>query len=708
MDGPSTRSDSNPDPQLVLRQLIRQAQASSSLSTQPEDESISTDDDDDNNSDSSETNSDDSAAGQASEEDPSLPPPLASGDHSSILLPYHQISATLASITADRRELTTLVQQKKNISTAQKRNIRHQLSLQRSLQLLSKIRDELKSVLASLDTADIVDAEDQSLEVIRTRKHAEDAAATCPFPASMVQQIPLLRLQSTERAEYDYALGARMWLEAEDSQLRTAVKAAAMKAQTIALSTDPSFRGDALAEAAKMDEATALRLAEQIDANRNHPQWPSSSSQGRNADRGLDWSTIAARVPTRSIEEVKTRWYGHLRPSLNTSAWGQDEVEHLIRIATPFLAEYLAKSLSKDAQDAAQGSTTLQPKPIRSSTPSQAPVPWQSVAQQLGTGRTAHACFVAYCSAIVQHDQPDMTPAEDENVRELFSLFRGSWRIMALHATSSPNLSISSLVTTSSSESDDKARQDRPASLLGKVGRDAQTLYRRFRNTTDPALATGSWSLEEDLSLVKAVHELGSDNWAAVAARLMAGRNSSQCRERWNRRLKQALAEAGAATTDAEGRLNEQVIAEIIENKKVVRWNKTMDDLLLPCVDDDFKAKDGKTFADIAKYLTGKIGTPLSDKNVRDRVAVLRQKKQRPTQGGSSEVGKGKRKGKDQDTGSNGVPEQQQEQMSPSHAKQECGIPAGANPATTADQQDSKPQPRPRTAIIPGDKRRKL
>ncbi|CBQ73867.1 conserved hypothetical protein [Sporisorium reilianum SRZ2] len=686
MDGPSTESVLNPDPHVVLRQLMRQAQGGS----------ISTDDDDAEHSDSS-------------GEDTSSASPSASAEQDTSLLPYHQISATLASITADRRELTTLLQQKKHLSTAQKHNVRHQRSLERSLQLLSKIREELKTVLASLDAADIADAEDQSLEVVRTRKLAEDAAAACPFRASMVQQIPLLRLQSIERAEYDYALGARMWLEAEDVQLRTAVKAAVMKAQTIALSTDPSFRGDALAEAATMDETTALQLAEQIDANRDQPSWPSSSSQARNASRGLDWPTIAARVPTRSMEEVKTRWYAHLRPSVNTSAWGQDEIDHLIRIATPFLADHLASSGSQDAHTPTQSASAPSPPA------SQAPVPWHSVAQQLGTGRTAHACFIAYCSAIVQRDQPDMTAAEDENGRELFSLFRGSWRIMALHATAGPNLSISSLQAASSSASGSKAQQDRPASILGRVGRDAQLLYRRFRNTTDPALATGSWTLDEDLSIVRAVHDLGTDNWTAVAARIMAGRNSSQCRERWNRRLKQVVAEAGAAGIDGHGRVNEQAIADVIENKKMLRWNQAMDDLLLPCVDGEFKAKDGQTFADIARYLTDKIGTPLSDKSVRDRVAVLRRKRLGVAQGGHARAGKGKQEESSQKAGSSSAGERQQ-LLLPLPVEQMSSTTAGADPASgtaeqtasTAQTTSSKSQPRTRTAILPGAKRRKL
>ncbi|SPO27602.1 uncharacterized protein UTRI_04365_B [Ustilago trichophora] len=699
MDGRT--ADPTPNPQSVLRQLIRQAEAEAASSSTPRpnhpQEPLHFDDDNDNDNDDDDDDDDDSTSSSGqSDEDTSSPP--APDDESHQLLPYEQFSATLASIAADRSELTTLLRQRRHLSVAQKRNTSHQQSLERSHTLLLRTRDELRSALNSLDVADILDAEDQSLEVIRTHAIAQDAAATCPFPAAMVRQIPLLRLQSIERAEYDNALGSRMWIEAEDQQLRVAVKAAALKAYTVALSLDSTFQGDALVEAAKMDEMSALRLAEQIECE----QQPSPSKvHGRNALKGLDWATISARMPSRTIEELRTRWNRVLRPSINTKPWSNKEVEEVIGLATPHLAAYLAQTQAQaQAQAQPQSSTTAS-----SSTP-QTPIPWQRIAQQLNTGRTAYSCFVAFCSAIVQRDQPEMSSCEDDQIKELFSLFRGAWRFMALHITSSPNISQSSLSTSTKSMTSTKtsAGQQRPATLLGKVARDPQTIYRRFRNTTDPALATGMWSLREDLLLIEAVHNVGQDNWTAVAARV-PGRTSSQCRERFVRRLKQVVDELGEGQgtgTDPER------IVRLLENKKKMTWSQEMDGVLLEYLDGDMKGKEGRTFASIAKLVADKTGLALSDKNVRDRAAILRRNKTGSKNKGSA--GREARQGIDDGSSSK------------KRLMHGDGMSGGAEqhvPALESITQETpsvvQPQPdtshagsRTRTAIVPGAKRRRL
>uniref|UniRef100_V5EZV3 Uncharacterized protein n=1 Tax=Kalmanozyma brasiliensis (strain GHG001) TaxID=1365824 RepID=V5EZV3_KALBG len=580
MDGRVTDPNSDSDPQAVLRQLIRQAEVNAPAATVPptqtadeDHDSVSSDGGDDSVSISSHSSADDTdSAEQVDEQEDASSPPSTSMHGSTQLLSDEQLSATLASIAADRQELTTLLQHKRYLFNAQKRNVKHQRSLQKALDFLTKTREELKSTLRSLDVADVVDAEDLSLEVIRSHKLAEDAAATCPFSASMVQQIPLLRLQSIERAEYDNALGVRMWLESEDQQLRTAVKGAAMKARTMQLSMDPAFHGDALAEAANMDEETALRLAE---------------------------------------------------------------------------------------------------------------------------------------DALVQRDQPDLTPAEDDNIKELFSLFRGAWRFMTLHASASPNVSLSALLPASSGK--EASSNDRPPTLLGKVARDPQVVYRRFRNTLDPALATGSWSLREDTSLINAVRLVGQDNWAAVAAR-MAGRNSTQCRERWARRLKQVVAEADPA--DSQGELGEEQVAELMDRKKTLVWTKEMNDTLLSYLDDELKARDGRTFVSIAKKVSEQTGMALSDKSIRDHVFTLRRARARLAQAGGPSGDKDKGKSKElheEGTGDDAKQPASIESVpsttsaSPSQILQ---APTTSSEELTASL--STPKARPRTAIVPGAKRRKL
>lgn len=694
MDGRTT--DPSPDPQSVLLELIRQAEANSSSTHQvshPQGAELTSDDEDSNREEGDEDAHDESSRSSTADEasvnepagqtdtSPSLPSALYDGSQQ--LLTYEQISAALSFLAADRKELKMLLRQKKLLATAQKRNVSHQHSLERSLDLLLRTRDELKSALSSLDVADIVDAEDQSLEVIRTHRLSEDAAAACPFPSSMVQQIPLLRLQSIERAEYDNALGSRLWMESEDQQLRAAVKAAALKAYTVSLSKDPTFRGDVLAEAAKLDEEAALRLAEQIELQ----QQPSSSSgYGPNAIKGLDWATIAARMPSRSVEEIRTRWNGVVRPSVNTRPWKKEEVEQVIRLATPHLAAYLTGTQSRNP------STSSSSAPTSSS---QAPIPWRHIAQQVGNGRTAYSCFMTFCTNIVQRDQPDMSSAEDDKIKELFSLFRGAWRFIALHNNSSPNISTSAVPSFSAPTATSKPADDRPTTLLGKVGREPRSVYRRYRNTIDPALATGSWLLQEDVLLIDSVRILGQDNWTAVAARV-PGRTSSQCRERFNRRLIPFVNDLASG----QGSVDPEQIAQVLGSRSRISWTKEMDQILLSFLDDDLrKCKDGRTFASVATIVAEKTGMALSDKTVRDRVAILRRNKigkgsgqaEKPVGGESLEPaasGSGKRPLADDRSAADST------QLD--------------TPAAKRTQQDvSKDGARARTAIIPGAKRRK-
>ncbi|SOV07560.1 uncharacterized protein UDID_05339 [Ustilago sp. UG-2017a] len=644
MDGREADSFPSPDPQVILQKLLRQAQTGS----HPQhDSSPASSDDEEDHSSASSAGTDAEESDGVDDQVPSLQPSAAPTGS------YDQLSITLSRLTADRRELSTLLSARRHLTAAQRRNSTHIRALEKSQQLLLKTRDELKSALNSLDIADIVDAEDQSLEVIRTHRYTEDAASISPFAANMVYQIPLLRLQSIERAEYDNALGSRVWLEVEDRQLRAAVKAAALKQHTVALAMDPKFKGDPLAEAAKLDEVSALRLAEEIEDSKQ-PQRGFGSGRG---DQGLDWATIAGRIPSRSIEELRTRWNGVIKPSVNKA--------------------HLARGTQQS-----------------SSSVSEAPVPWQKVARELGTDRTGYACFVAYCSAIVARDQPDFTAEEDEEIKELFSLFRGAWRFIALHSSAGLNLSLPSSSSTATGT-------PRPASLLGKIAREAQLVYRRFRNTTDPALATGKWWPVEDALLIEAVRAVGQDNWAAVAARV-PGRTSSQCRERWVRRLKQVVEDANAVAAENQGdreALDVERLAEMVKSKKKTNWTQEMDQVLLECLDADneFRGKQGRSFASIARWVADKVGVPLSDKSVRDRVVYFRRTRGQSSQGGASK------------RSASQAQEAEEAAVAPVTT---TDTDEGEQASTTSQPPEQAPATeeatRQRTAIIPGSKRRKL
>lgn len=655
MDGHTADPTPDPDPHSVLQQLLRQAQAGSTSLSPDSDQDDNRSGSDDGHIDTEGDGDRDNQAGPADSDTEHADP-----------VPYERLSATLASIDADRRELALLVQQRRHLSSALKHNVTHQKSLDRSLSLLLQTKTELKSALDSLDAADILDAEDQSLEVIRTYTFAEDAAAICPFPTAMVQQIPLLRLQSIERAEYDNALGSRVWLEIEDQQLKAAVKASALNEYTVALSMDSKFHGDPLAEAAKLDEVAALRLAEEMEERVK-----------TGAGAGIDWATVVGRLPSRTVQEARTRWNGVLKPSINSNPWSKDEIDELIRLATPHLTAYIAQQQAHapppDSSSASAGPSNH----------ADYPVPWQRIAQQLGTNRTAHACLVAFCAAIVSRDQPDFSPNEDDAIRERFSLFRGAWRFIALHHSDSPNLCL------------DPSSSLRTATVLGKVGREPTHIYRRFRNTFDPALTLGKWSASEDTLLIDAVRALGDsqDNWAAISARV-PGRTSSQCRERWNRRLKQIVGQA-------EETVDEQKLEQLRQGKSRLVWTEQMTEALMEYVDEDeengLSKKEGKTFVGIAEEVGRRCGVLLSDKSVRDRIVGLQREREKKAKADR------KQKGKER---SNKAAISQAEQAKDHGESIESST--AADTPNTAPTPEPTLEPRARTAILPGAKRRKL
>jgi hypothetical protein len=67
-------------------------------------------------------------------------------------------------------------------------------------------------------------------------------------------------------------------------------------------------------------------------------------------------------------------------------------------------------------------------------------------------------------------------------------------------------------------------------------GRTHSQAAHRWQKVLDPKLKKGSWSLEEDIQLQKAVEELGEGHWSRVAEKV-GTRNGKQCRERWRNQI---------------------------------------------------------------------------------------------------------------------------------------------------------------------------
>lgn len=63
-----------------------------------------------------------------------------------------------------------------------------------------------------------------------------------------------------------------------------------------------------------------------------------------------------------------------------------------------------------------------------------------------------------------------------------------------------------------------------------------QQVSERWEKVLNPKLIKGSWTLEEDQTIINFVRENGSKNWTQLAA-LLPGRIGKQCRERWRNHL---------------------------------------------------------------------------------------------------------------------------------------------------------------------------
>jgi hypothetical protein len=67
-------------------------------------------------------------------------------------------------------------------------------------------------------------------------------------------------------------------------------------------------------------------------------------------------------------------------------------------------------------------------------------------------------------------------------------------------------------------------------------GKTAQQIAERWGKVVDPALVKGSWTRQEDETIIGFVQQFGTKNWTKLAD-LLPGRIGKQCRERWRNHL---------------------------------------------------------------------------------------------------------------------------------------------------------------------------
>lgn len=200
---------------------------------------------------------------------------------------------------------------------------------------------------------------------------------------------------------------------------------------------------------------------------------------------GLDWEIIASfYVQSRSATDCRLQWTINDHPMINRTNLFEDsnktEHENLKKIIPKVFKQVKSKGL---------------PEGFCS--------PWQLIASQLGTNRTAIQCFMMYQRKLnSEFLKGKWTPEEDEQLMAALKIYgTQNWQAVA--------------------------------QLID--GRTGQQCLHRYEKAINPEIKRGRWASDEDELLRKAVSPfLDSPKiiWSVVQ-RSVPGRTDVQCRERW-------------------------------------------------------------------------------------------------------------------------------------------------------------------------------
>uniref|UniRef100_A0A8C3LWF6 snRNA-activating protein complex subunit 4 n=1 Tax=Chrysolophus pictus TaxID=9089 RepID=A0A8C3LWF6_CHRPC len=232
-------------------------------------------------------------------------------------------------------------------------------------------------------------------------------------------------------------------------------------------------------------------------------QLPESDLLGDRFDEH-DWEKISNIHfdGRRSSDELKKFWQNWEHPSINKNEWTEEETERLKDIA--------AKHGYLD---------------------------WQTVAQELGTNRTAFQCLQKYQAYNKDLKRKEWTRDEDKMLLELVQEMRVGSHI--------PYKKIAYYME----------------------GRDSAQLIYRWTKSVDPSLKKGPWTPEEDAMLLAAVEKYGERDWYKIRTEV-PGRSDAQCSDRYLKALHRDVKKGKWSLKE------EEQLIDLVQKHGLGHWSK--------------------------------------------------------------------------------------------------------------------------------------
>jgi hypothetical protein len=263
---------------------------------------------------------------------------------------------------------------------------------------------------------------------------------------------------------------------------------------------------------------------------------------------GIDWEAISKLfVQSRSPTDCRLQWTINDHPMINKTALfedNQDEIEKLKKIVPRVLKRVGTKGLPEEFCS-----------------------PWQMIASELGTNRTAIQCFMIYQRKINPNFlKGKWSPHEDEQLMAALKLYgTQNWQAVAqmldgrtgqqcLHRYEK---AINPQIKRGRwSQDEDKKLKEAIEPFLNEsrinwsvvkqsvLGRTDVQCRERWVNVLDPSINATPFSPEEDEKLLNLVESFGSGSWARISIEMGHSRTDNQCWRRWKKISKTATASA--------------------------------------------------------------------------------------------------------------------------------------------------------------------